>query len=155
MYSDSIVSRHALRRSEQVGRYGGTVSRIELDLKSKVPIYVQIRDQLRLMIATEELKPGEQMPPVRDLAGELLINPNTVAKAYHELEREGYIHTQRGMGTFVSERSRGLARTQRTGHARQVVTDLVSRLLELGLSAEEIRRLVDETLAAPGGKDAG
>ena len=65
------------------------MANIHLNLRSKVPIYIQIRDQLRLMIATSELKEGEQMPPVRDLATDLLINPNTVAKAYHELERRG------------------------------------------------------------------
>jgi GntR family transcriptional regulator len=114
------------------------VTRITLDLKSKVPIYIQIRDQLRLLIATGELKDGSQMPPVRDLATELLINPNTVSKAYQELEREGYIETRRGMGTFVSEQSgpstddrdldAGLGRTK----------DYLTTMLGLGFTPDEI-----------------
>jgi GntR family transcriptional regulator len=122
------------------------VTSIHLNLKSKVPIYVQIRDQLRLMIATGELKEGEQMPPVRDLAGELLINPNTVAKAYHELEREGYIRTQRGMGTFVSERR---ADQSRAGdeHANRIMRDTVTRLLDLGLTPDEILELLEAVLS--------
>lgn len=155
IYSDSTMGRREEDSFHKVGRYGCDVTRIDLDLKSKVPIYIQIRDKLRLMIATEELKPGEQMPPVRDLASELLINPNTVAKAYHELEREGYIYTQRGMGTFVSERSRGLARNHKTGHARKLVTEMLGRLLELGLNAEDIRKLVEETIAGPSEEERG
>ena len=119
---------------------------ITLDLKSKVPIYIQIRDQLRLMIATRELAGDSQVPPVRDLAADLLINPNTVAKAYQELEREGYIHTRRGMGTFVSERPDGDVKARDKSHASDLVRDMVTRLLDLGLDADQIRKLVEETL---------
>jgi GntR family transcriptional regulator len=122
-----------------------TVANIHLNLKSKVPIYIQIRDQLRLMIATGELK--GQVPPVRDLADELLINPNTVAKAYHELEREGYIYTQRGMGTFVSERKDSPLEESESQHAQRMVREMVTRMLDLGLTPDEIRELVDATLA--------
>ena len=119
---------------------------ITLDLKSKVPIYIQIRDQLRLMIATGEMEPEAQMPPVRDLASDLLINPNTVAKAYQDLEREGYIHTRRGMGTFVSDRGGGEVRQKDINHATDVVREMVTRLMDLGLDAEQIRKLVEESL---------
>ena len=104
------------------------------------------------MIATGELKEGAQMPPVRDLAGELLINPNTVAKAYHELEREGYIFTQRGMGTFVSNRDDRQSEATDDAHAKNLIRDMVTRLLDLGLSPEEIMELVEATLAASGKK---
>ncbi len=117
-----------------------------LDLKSKVPIYVQIRDQLRLMIATGELAEGAQMPAVRNLAHQLLINSNTVAKAYHELEAEGYIHTQRGMGTFVSKNASSLSEAQKETHAEEVVAELVTRLSNLGLKPDDIRSLVDRIL---------
>ncbi|MCX6645481.1 MAG: GntR family transcriptional regulator [bacterium] len=119
---------------------------IALDLKSKVPIYIQIRDQLRLMIATGELKSETQMPPVRDLASDLLINPNTVAKAYQDLEREGYIYTKRGMGTFISERPDSEVAQRDINHASDVVREMVTRLLDMGMDADHIRRLVDETL---------
>jgi GntR family transcriptional regulator len=123
------------------------VTNIHLNLKSKVPIYIQIRDQLRLQIATGELKEGGQMPPVRDLAMELLINPNTVAKAYHELEREGYIYTQRGMGTFVSDRKTIPAGSDDDAYAGRLVRDTVTRLLDLGVTPEEILELIEATLA--------
>lgn len=122
---------------------------ITLDLKSKVPIYIQIRDQFRLMIATGELESEKQVPPVRDLASELLINPNTVAKAYQDLEREGYIHTRRGMGTFVTERPDSAIKTIDKSHAANLVRETVTRLLDLGLDADEIRKLVEETLKTP------
>jgi len=122
------------------------VTKINLDLKSKVPIYIQIRDQLRLMIMTGELASGKQMPPVRDLALELLINPNTVSKAYQDLDREGLIYTRRGMGTFVSEREGDVAKKLELGMANDLAMEFVGRLLDMGLSADEIRLLVDEKL---------
>jgi GntR family transcriptional regulator len=128
-----------------------TVRNITLDLKSKIPIYIQIRDQLRLMIATGELAAEAQVPPVRDLASELLINPNTVAKAYQELEREGYIQTRRGMGTFVCARGEGGLKGREINHAADLVRDMVTRLFNLGLAADEIKMLVEETLEKPEG----
>lgn len=125
--------------------------KIDLKPKSRVPIYVQIRDQLRLMIATGELKEGEQMPPVRDLASELSINPNTVAKAYHELEREGYIYTQRGMGTFVSNRKVDRPGDEEIVHAEEILKDTIIRLLDLGLLQDEIREMVDSILSSTSG----
>ena len=122
------------------------MTKISLDLKSKIPIYIQIRDQLRLMIMTGELGPGKQMPPVRDLAMELLINPNTVSKAYQDLDREGLIYTKRGMGTFVSEREGDVAKKLELGMANDLTMEFVGRLLDMGLSADEIRLLVDEKL---------
>ncbi len=122
------------------------MKKINLDLKSKVPIYIQIRDQLRLIIAAGEMEIGSQMPPVRDLASELLINPNTVQKAYHELERDGYIHTRRGMGTFVSERPDGTTGKIDKGIALDITREYVKRLLDLGLTAEEIRDYVSKCL---------
>jgi len=100
------------------------------------------------MIATGELGVGSQMPPVRDLASELLINPNTVAKAYHDLEREGYISTRRGMGTFVNERETRVVQDRERAHAEELTREFVTRLHELGLSAEEIRSTLEDVLAS-------
>ena len=74
--------------------------RIELD--SKIPIYVQIEDQIRAMIAAGQLRPGGQLPTIRQLAADLRVNYNTVAHAYMNLDRDGVITTQRGRGTFVA-----------------------------------------------------
>ena len=73
-----------------------------LDGKSGVPIYRQIQDMIRVGIASGQLKPGEQLPTVRGLAVTLAVNPNTVIRAYTELEREGVLSTEQGTGTFVS-----------------------------------------------------
>ena len=73
-----------------------------LDGKSGVPIYRQIQDMIRMGIASSQLKPGDQLPTVRGLAVDLAVNPNTVIRAYTELEREGVLTTEQGTGTFVS-----------------------------------------------------
>jgi len=86
------------------------------------------------------------MPPVRDLATDLLINPNTVTKAYHELERENLIHTRRGMGTFVSNRSEGTEKAVEKSLAPELAREFVTKMLDMGLSAEEIRGYVDDML---------
>jgi GntR family transcriptional regulator len=74
---------------------------IEVDLTSKIPIYVQIIDQIKHMIATGELKPDDQLPTVRQLATDLRVNFNTIARAYRMLDEEGLISTQHGRGTFI------------------------------------------------------
>src|SRR6516225_589381 len=74
-----------------------------LDPKSGVPIYRQIQDQVRYGIASGRLRPGEQLPTVRSLAVDLAVNPNTVIKAYSELERQGVLTTEQGSGTFIAQ----------------------------------------------------
>ncbi len=76
---------------------------IDLDFRSKIPIYVQIIDQIKHMIATGKLEPGEQLPTVRQLATDLRINFNTIARCYRMLDEEGLISTQHGRGTFILE----------------------------------------------------
>jgi len=75
-----------------------------VDPHSGIPIYVQLKEQIKKAVATGLLTEGEQMPSVRELALQLTINPNTVAKVYQELEREGVIQTARGLGSFVAKR---------------------------------------------------
>jgi GntR family transcriptional regulator len=101
-----------------------------------VPIYLQLMEQVKHAIETGALRPGEQLPGIRPLAEELVINPNTVAKAYRELEHEGVIELRHGAGAFVSgqPRARKLADTLRG--AQQVVAAVV-----------EIRRLFEAELA--------
>jgi GntR family transcriptional regulator len=75
---------------------------LRIELESKVPIYVQIEEQVRSMIAAGQLRPGDQLPTIRQLAADLRVNYNTVARAYLDLDRDGVIVTQRGRGTFVA-----------------------------------------------------
>ena len=121
-----------------------------------VPIYLQLMEQVKHAIETGALRPGEQLPGIRPLAEELVINPNTVAKAYRELEHEGVIELRHGAGAFVSGqmlKSRKAADSLRT--AQPIVAAAIERLRQRGLSDEEIRRLFEAELAGltkPGGR---
>ncbi len=114
---------------------------------SGVPIYLQLMEQVKHGIETGALRPGEQLPGIRPLAEELVINPNTVAKAYRELEHKGVIELRHGAGAFVSGnvRTKKLTDTLRAGQV--IVVAAVERLRARGISDEEIRRLFEAELA--------
>lgn len=116
------------------------------DPSSGVPIYMQIINQVKRATASGLLKAGDQMPSVRELAMELTVNPNTIAKAYQELEREGIIKTVRGIGTFVAEKEVKLVREERV----KVLTSAIDKVLieahHLGFSEEEVRALLEERI---------
>lgn len=110
----------------------------KLDLKSGVPFYRQIVDQIRYAIASRQLLPGEQLPTVRDLAVQLEINPNTARKAYSELEILGVLDTQQGTGTFVAERKIEIAEAEKDRMLGQICDELVARGHQYNLTLEQI-----------------
>ena len=112
-----------------------------------VPIYLQLMEQVKHAIETGALRPGEQLPGIRPLAEELVINPNTVAKAYRELEHEGVIELRHGAGAFVSGNARGRKAADKLRTAQPIVAAAVERLRARGLTDEEIRRLFEAELA--------
>ena len=112
-----------------------------------VPIYLQLMEQVKHAIETGALRPGEQLPGIRPLAEELVINPNTVAKAYRELEHEGVIELRHGAGAFVSVNARARKLTDNLRAGQTIVADAVERLHARGLTEEEIRRLFEAQLA--------
>jgi GntR family transcriptional regulator len=112
---------------------------------SGVPLYLQLMDQVKHAIETGALKAGDQLPTIRKVAETLVINPNTVVRAYRELQHEGIIELKHGSGAFVSESTAG--RTRVTRKAQTIVQTALERLAELGLTHEEIRRLVESDLA--------
>ena len=114
---------------------------------SGVPIYLQIMEQVKHSIETGALRPGEQLPGIRPLAEELVINPNTVAKAYRELEHEGVIELRQGAGAFVSANAAARRSTDKQRASQQLVAQTVEKLRAEGMSDEEIRRLVEAELA--------
>jgi GntR family transcriptional regulator len=118
-----------------------------------VPIYLQLVEQVKHAIETGALRPGEQLPPIRPLAEELVINVNTVAKAYRELEHEGVIELRHGAGAFVTAGAKGRKETDKFRAAETLVAGTVDKLRGRGLSDEEIRRLFEAELA--GLKKAG
>lgn len=109
---------------------------------SAVPVYVQLKEQVKHAVETGALAPGEQLPAIRRVAEELVVNPNTVARVYRELEQEGVIELRHGAGAFVARRE-GDESAGRLRKARPVVRSAVARLDALGLSEEEMRRLFE------------
>jgi len=110
----------------------------KLDLKSGVPFHRQIVDQIRYGIASDRLMPGEQLPTVRELAVHLQVNPNTVRKAYSELEILGILDTQQGTGTFVSHRQVEIGQDEKERMLRQICDELVARGNQYGFTVREI-----------------
>jgi len=117
---------------------------------SGVPIYLQLMEQVKHAIETGALRPGEQLPGIRPLAEELVINPNTVAKAYRELEHEGVIELRHGAGAFVSGAVRAKGETDRLRAGQTLVTGTVEKLRSRGVADEEIRRLFEAALQKNG-----
>ena len=114
---------------------------------SGVPIYLQLMEQVKHNIETGALRPGEQLPGIRPLAEELVINPNTVAKAYRELEHEGVIEIRHGAGAFVSAATRAKKATEALRAGQTLVAGTVEKLRARGVTDEEIRRLFEAELA--------
>ena len=112
-----------------------------------VPIYLQLMEQVKHAVETGALRPGDQLPGIRPLAEELVINPNTVAKVYRELEHEGVIELRHGAGAFVAAGPRGKKATDNLRAGQALVASTVERLRARGLSDDEIRRLFEAELA--------
>jgi GntR family transcriptional regulator len=110
----------------------------KLDLKSGVPFHRQIVDQIRYGIASDRLMPGEQLPTVRELAVNLQVNPNTVRKAYSELEILGILNTQQGTGTFVGDQQVEIGDAEKQRMLGQICDELVARGHQYGFTLKEI-----------------
>src|ERR1044071_2235293 len=101
-----------------------------------VPIYLQLMEQVKHAIETGALRPGEQLPAIRPLAEELVINPNTVAKAYRELEHQGFIELRHGAGAFVADSARARKSGDKVRGAQPIVAAAIERLRDRGLTDE-------------------
>ena len=121
-----------------------------------VPIYLQLMEQVKHAIETGALRPGDQLPGIRPLAEELVINVNTIAKAYRELEHEGIVELRHGSGAFVSQNAPVARVAEKVRDAQALIAATVSRLRRRGLGEEEIRRLFEAELAGTkGGRRRG
>ena len=121
--------------------------KLNVNSESSVPIYIQIEESIHSLIAAGQMQPGEQLPTIRELAADIRVNLNTVARAYFELDREGVISTQRGKGTFVS----GVPDQKQIERKRQkLLHSIISTALEeahrLGYSTSEIKEVVQEEI---------
>ena len=115
-----------------------TPFRFRLDLASGVPVYRQIIDQVRGGIASGSLAAGYQLPTVRQLAVDLAINPNTVLRAYRELELGGLLETHQGTGTFISQQKLKRGDAERDRQLSQIVSDFIARAGAAGFTVEDL-----------------
>ena len=112
--------------------------KIQLDLKSGVPFYRQIIDQVKSAIATGRLEPGNRLPTVRQLAVDLSVNPNTVSRAYTELELTGLVETQMGSGTFVGQKKVEQDEVERRRILDEISQEFLSRASSHGFNLDDI-----------------
>lgn len=116
--------------------------RIHVSPDNGVPIYMQIVSQLKYLVASGRLSPSDELPPIRALAEQLLINPNTVARAYRELEQAGILVSKRGSGTFVSDGGSPLARRERLRIVSERVDALLAEAHQLGIDTDELIQVI-------------
>ena len=121
--------------------------KLSIDPDSSVPIYIQIEDSIHSLIAAGQIQPGEQLPTIRELAADIRVNLNTVARAYFELDREGVISTQRGKGTFVS----GVPDQKQIEKKRQkllysIIESALKEASNLGYSVDEIKKTYQDQM---------
>ncbi len=119
---------------------------IKIDTSSFIPIYEQIKSQFKLRMAAHILKPHDPLPSIRELATKLLINPNTVARAYREMEKEGFIYTCRGKGCFVSVNSVSLAKKKRTELLNTIFDNVIEKARGYELTSNDIKKLFHQRL---------
>ncbi len=115
---------------------------LHISTASRAPIYQQLAQQIREAIARGELQPEASLPSVRQLSRELVVNPNTVARAYTELEREGLLVSRPGRGIYVAQPRNDLTRTARDRKLTEQLDRWLTEAVHLGYSAEEVLRLV-------------
>lgn len=118
----------------------------QCDTTSRTPIYRQLIDQIRRGVAQGRLKPEDRLPSVRQLSRQLVVNPNTVARAYTELEREGTLVTQQGRGVFVASPSNDLTKKARKKQLSEKLDLLIVEAVHLGFSSEELLAMVQERI---------
>ena len=119
----------------------------KVDPQSSEPLFQQIVNRVKQAVAVGRLKPGDRLPSVRELAKELVINPNTIARAFRELEGEGVTLSRRGSGTFVAERKVVLKAEERRRRLREALEAALRDAVNLGLDEHEVRKVFDAALA--------
>lgn len=117
---------------------------IHISSANGVPIYLQVVNQIKYLVAAGRLTAGEELPPIRVLAEKLLINPNTVARAYRELETAGIVEKRRTAGTYVSDQGSPLARRERLRILAERVDGLLAEARQMDVSLAEVVKLIEQ-----------
>lgn len=120
---------------------------LSIDTGSREPIYRQIAIQVREAVARGHAAPGEKLPSVRELSQRLVVNPNTIARAYTELEREGVLHTRQGMGVFIARPTTDLTKVARRKRLTEQVDALLTDAVYLEFTSAEVLQLIEERAA--------
>lgn len=116
---------------------------IKVDTSSFIPLYEQIKTQIKRAISLGDLSPNDPLPSIRDLATRLVINPNTVARAYRELELEGLIYTRKGKGCFVSDNSSQLLEKEKHSLMNQIIDRAIDEIKKFCPDRDEIKHLFE------------
>ena len=122
----------------------GKTVQIRVSTNDGIPIYLQIINQIKYMVASGRLEPGDKLPPVRKLAEQLLINPNTVARAYRELEAANVLNTRQGSGVFVSDGGSPLARKEQKRILRERIDLLIAEAKQMNITTEMVIELIQQ-----------
>lgn len=117
---------------------------IEISLNDGVPIYRQIVNQIKYLVASGKIRPGDELPPIRTLAEQLTVTPNTIVKAYGELEDEGVLFKRRGAGTYVAELKSPLARKEQRRILEQRADALLTDAVQLNFTFEEVLEVLNK-----------
>jgi GntR family transcriptional regulator len=127
---------------------------IKIDATSYMPFYEQVKTEIRKLIMTGSFRGGEALPSIRELAAELVLNPNTVARAYRELEQEGLIVTQKGKGSYVADGTSPVVRKTKEAHLHKIFDRAIKEARDFDLDLKEILGIFESRLEKTGG-DAG
>ena len=119
-----------------------------LNPRSGVPLYLQLKEQVKMAVAGGVLKPGDRLPPVREMAVELSVNPNTVARAYSELEREGLLSSEQGRGTFIRAAEPLLGEEERKIQVQGLIDRVLVEAFNLRLTPAELQAVWEQRLRA-------
>ncbi|MFZ4081985.1 MAG: GntR family transcriptional regulator [Pirellula sp.] len=118
---------------------------IHIQAQGGVPIYLQVMQQIKYLVASGRLQPGDELPSIRTLAEQLIVNPNTIARAYRELETAGVVEKRRTAGTFVAQAGSPLARKERLKLLKQRVDQLLVEAFQMGFDLDEVLKLVQQS----------
>src|SRR5579871_1168762 len=120
------------------------VMQIYISTHDGVPIYLQVVNQVKFLIASGRLNAGDELPPIRTLAAQLIVNPNTIARAYRELEMAGIVEKRRTAGTYVSQQGSPLARRERVKVLTERIDALLAEANSMSVNVDEVIRLVKQ-----------
>jgi GntR family transcriptional regulator len=118
---------------------------LHIQFQDGVPIYLQVMQQIKYLVASGRLQPGDELPSIRALAEQLVVNPNTIARAYRELEVAGVVEKRRTAGTYIAETGSPLARKERMKQLKERVDQLLVEAFQMGFELDDVIKLMQQS----------